>query len=88
VANPPNEVLTLIVHTELKNITAVRLEALTHRSLVKDGPGRASNGNFALSDFKLTVAPKKEKAAGMAIKFVSAKATFEQKDCRSGGHRQ
>ncbi len=77
--NPPNEVLTFVVHTELKNITAVRLEALTHRSLVKDGPGRASNGNFALSDFKLTVAPKKEKVAPVGIKFVSAKATFEQK---------
>jgi cytochrome c553 len=77
--NPPHEVLTFVVHTDLKNITAVRLEALTHRSLVKDGPGRAGNGNFALSDFSVKIAPKKEKTAAVAVKFISAKATFEQK---------
>lgn len=32
-------------------ISAVRLEALTHPSLPGNGPGRASNGNFVLSQF-------------------------------------
>jgi len=32
-------------------LTAIRLEALTHPSLPKKGPGRANNGNFVLSQF-------------------------------------
>ena len=49
----PQETLTFVVHTEMTNISAVRLEALAHPSLAKGGPGRGANGNFALSDFKL-----------------------------------
>ena len=39
------------MQTDLTGITAIRLEALADPSLVKGGPGRATNGNFALSDF-------------------------------------
>jgi hypothetical protein len=34
-------------------LTAARLEALTHPSLPKSGPGRAPDGNFVLSQFTL-----------------------------------
>jgi hypothetical protein len=37
------------VAPETGTITAVRLEALTHPSLPLNGPGRAENGNFVLS---------------------------------------
>jgi mono/diheme cytochrome c family protein len=37
------------VAPETGTVTAVRLEALTHPSLPQRGPGRASNGNFVLS---------------------------------------
>ncbi len=37
------------VAPETGTVTAVRLEALTHDSLPKHGPGRAKNGNFILS---------------------------------------
>ncbi|MCI0742462.1 MAG: PSD1 and planctomycete cytochrome C domain-containing protein [Gemmataceae bacterium] len=43
---------TYVVHSvapETGIVTAVRLEALTHPSLPSKGPGRASNGNFVLS---------------------------------------
>ncbi|MBM4071948.1 MAG: DUF1553 domain-containing protein [Planctomycetes bacterium] len=39
------------VAPETGAVSAIRLEALTHPSLPKKGPGRASNGNFVLSDF-------------------------------------
>jgi hypothetical protein len=52
-------------------ITAVRLESLKDASLKKGGPGRADNGNFALSDFRV-------KADGAVLKIASARATFEQ----------
>ncbi len=35
----------------LTTIRSVRLEVLTHESLPKQGPGRAGNGNFVLSEF-------------------------------------
>ncbi|MEQ9409558.1 MAG: PSD1 and planctomycete cytochrome C domain-containing protein [Fuerstiella sp.] len=35
----------------LTSIRSVRLEVLTHESLPKNGPGRAGNGNFVLSEF-------------------------------------
>ncbi len=57
-------------------ITAVKLEALADASLVKSGPGRAANGNFALSTFELSVTPPG--GAAVAAKFVKAFATFEQ----------
>lgn len=41
------------VAPETGAMTAVRLEALTHPSLPMKGPGRASNGNFVLSQFSL-----------------------------------
>jgi len=77
--NPPKEGLTFTAHSDLTNVTAVRLEALSHPSLVKGGPGRAGNGNFALSHFALTIAPRSGKGDPVKVKFRSARATFEQK---------
>jgi len=33
------------------------LEALADKSLPRNGPGRANNGNFALGDFRISVSP-------------------------------
>ncbi len=76
--NPDFDTYTFVVHTKAKGITAVRLEALADPSLVKSGPGRAGNGNFALSDFRVTAAALDKKTEAVAVKLVSAKATFEQ----------
>ncbi len=78
--NPPHETFTFTAETDLRGITAVRIEALAHPSLAKGGPGRAQNGNFALTEFKLSAAPKvAEKSPAVAVKFARARATFEQK---------
>src|SRR5262249_39234634 len=53
-------------------ITPVRLEALTHASLPRKGPGRAWNGNFVLSHVVL-------KVAGKRIAFRRAAADHSQK---------
>ena len=75
---PAFDTYTFVVKTKMKGITSVRLEALAHPSMVRGGPGRAVNGNFALSDFKLTCAPL---AGGKAspVKIAKARATFEQR---------
>jgi cytochrome c553 len=77
--NPESDTYLFVVRTDLQGITAVRLEALAHPSFVKGGPGRAGNGNFALSDFRITAAPLKGKAAPEPVKIAYARATFEQK---------
>lgn len=75
--NPDKEQLTFVAHTRQKGITAIRLEALADLYLVKSGPGRASNGNFALSDIRVTAAPLQGGAA-VPVKLKNARATFEQ----------
>ncbi len=76
--NPDFDTYTFTAHTTAKGITAIRLEALADPSLVKGGPGRAANGNFALSDFRVTAAPLDGKGKAVAVKLVNGKATFEQ----------
>jgi hypothetical protein len=83
--NPPQDTFTFVAHTDLTGITAVRLEALRDPSLIRGGPGRAANGNFALSDFRLTATPlptggrKQPVAKPVSVRLVNPRATFEQK---------
>lgn len=65
--------------TKLTGITAVRLETLRDPALPKGGPGRAANGNFALSDFRITVTAKTPDAKPVKLKLSNPRATFEQK---------
>lgn len=76
--NPQHETLTFTAHTDRLGITAIRLETLADPSLAKGGPGRASNGNFALSDFTVAAAPRDKPAEKTAIKLQNPRATFEQ----------
>ncbi len=89
-ANPDFDKYTFVAHTYLKNVTAVRLEALAHESLVKSGPGRAPNGNIGLSKFTVAAEPLNAapsaaapdatgaKTATPAITLLNPRATFEQ----------
>lgn len=76
--NASHDIYTIVVPTNVKGITAVRLEALAHESLPNSGPGRADNGNFALSDFQLWAAPAGMAGLGAPVKLVNPKVTFEQ----------
>jgi cytochrome c553 len=76
--NPANDRYVFVAHTKTQGITATRVEALSHPSFVRGGPGRGPNGNFALSDLKVTAAPLDGKLPPRPVKLVSAKATFEQ----------
>jgi hypothetical protein len=83
--NSSHDVYTFVVSTKAKGITAVRLEALPDASLPKSGPGRATNGNFALSDFQLWAAPQGTAGPGAPVKLSNPKATFEQKGLAIAG---
>jgi len=57
-------------------IRFLRVEALTDSSMKRNGPGRASNGNFALSNLELLVVTRDGKKR--ELRFVGAKATHQQ----------
>ncbi len=56
-AAPERDVYVVAAKTDLKNITAVRVEAMTDASLPKGGPGRDPYGNFLLTGIEVEVAP-------------------------------
>ena len=76
--NADHDIYTFTVQTARKGISAVRVDALADPSLPKGGPGRADNGNFALSEFQLWAAPATSNAPGAPVKLVNPKATFAQ----------
>ncbi|HZL34241.1 MAG TPA: DUF1553 domain-containing protein [Tepidisphaeraceae bacterium] len=47
----------ITTHTDLKNITAFRLEALPDPSLPHNGPGRGGDGGFTLGEFRVMAYP-------------------------------
>ena len=73
---PDKDTYTVTITNALAAITGLRVEALPDDSLPAKGPGRASNGNFVLSEVIATVKHGKEKA--QPVKFAAARATFEQ----------
>ncbi len=77
--NPDFDTYTFTAETDLPNVVAIRLEALADPSLVKGGPGRAGNGNFALSDFRVTMTSKSGDTKPISVKLKNPRATFEQK---------
>ncbi len=69
------ESYTVVAETNLTGITGIRLEVLPDASLPASGPGRASNGNFVLSELRLSVASKSdplEPAQAVALENASA----------------
>lgn len=69
---------TFVARTPLTEIKALKLEALADPSLVRKGPGRAENGNFALSDWRVTAAPADGSSPAVAVQLVNPRASFEQ----------
>jgi hypothetical protein len=82
--DPDFDTYTFVASTPLTNITALRLEALAHPSFVKGGPGRAGNGNFDLTDVRVTAAPavaappEAGKAKPVEVKLINPRSTFDQ----------
>jgi len=70
----------LDAETELRGITGFRLEVLPDDRLPAKGPGRATSGNFVLSEFSVTVVPGKSKAKGKAVVLQNAQADLSQKN--------
>ncbi len=77
--NPQSDTYTIKLQTDLQGITGFRLEVLSDKSLPAGGPGRAEQGNFVLSELKVSailVGGSKTKTVVLA----RATADYEQKD--------
>ena len=63
---------------DVKGITGFRIEVLPDPSLPQGGPGRADNGNFVITEFKVGTCNDTTKIPLMTIPLSHASATFEQ----------
>ncbi len=77
-ANPQKDVYEMTAETDATGMTAVRLEALTHKSLPGGGPGRHSNSNFVLSEFELIAVSLADPSQRQTVKFSRAIADYSQ----------
>jgi cytochrome c553 len=68
------------VRTTQKKLTALRLDALTDKSLPRKGPGLGGDGSFALGDFKVTARPldPASKEAAVTLKLKAVQAAFAE----------
>src|SRR5579875_2552993 len=82
--NPIKDTYTIKGQTKLNSVTGLRLEVLPDASLRAKGPGRAPNGNFVLTELKLTYTlPGETKARPIALK--NAQADFAQEGWPAAG---
>ncbi|MCI0743861.1 MAG: DUF1549 and DUF1553 domain-containing protein [Verrucomicrobia subdivision 3 bacterium] len=76
-AAPEADTYTVNAQGAFRGVTAIRLEVLTDGGLPAKGPGRAENGNFHLTDFRVMATREGERNA---FPVGSASAGFDQKD--------
>lgn len=75
-SKPDKDSYTLRFEDLPNPISALRIEALPHDSLRADGPGRASNGNFVVTE--VLAAIHREDGRSEPVEFAAARADFEQ----------
>ena len=78
------EEFTITAHTFQKNLTSLRLDAFTDKSLPQRGPGLSGDGSFQLAELKVTARPldraAAEKDKPIELKLKPVFAAFEDKD--------
>ncbi|MEA2736061.1 MAG: hypothetical protein QOE14_2512 [Humisphaera sp.] len=76
-AKPATDTYEIRTLTRMKNISGLKIEALPHKSLAANGPGRAGNGNFVITEIDVQTeygsGPKDHPLA-----FTAATASHEQ----------
>jgi hypothetical protein len=76
--NPDKATYSLTFDSEVDQVAAIRLEALTDPKLPKSGPGRTPHGNFVLTEFRVSVALADLPDQPSPVKFARATADVEQ----------
>ncbi len=76
--DPDTDTYTVIFESPAKDISAIRVEALTDPSLGGMGPGRTPHGNFVLTEISAAVALSDAAPAPRPLKLAGAEADFTQ----------
>jgi hypothetical protein len=76
--NPEADTYTVVLQTRERDISGVRVEALTDSSLSNGGPGRTPHGNFVLTEVGATVGPAWTEGSAASVKFAAAETDFAQ----------
>ncbi len=76
--NPKDDRWVITAKVTLPRVSAIRIEALTHKSMKRNGPGRAANGNIALSDIRVFAKKAGEKGKGKPVRLVNPRADHQQ----------
>ena len=76
--NPRDDRWVVEAKVSMPVIRAIRIEALTHKSMKRNGPGRASNGNIALSDIRVFAKKIGEEGKGKPVKLINPRADHQQ----------
>lgn len=76
--NPDFDTYTIVAASDLAQLTAIKIEALADPSLALNGPGRAPNGNYDLTDLRVVVGPRYGIGTTTTPRLINPKATFEQ----------
>lgn len=72
------------VQTDMPEIRSFRLEMLNHPDLPAGGPGRAVDGQFALTEFKVKAVSVVDPSKSQTVKFVRATADFSNERTQLG----
>lgn len=75
---PETDTYELTFTSELADINAVRLEALSDPKLPSKGPGRTPHGNFVLTEITATISSLEGPEESVPVKFTTASADFSQ----------
>jgi mono/diheme cytochrome c family protein len=70
----------VVANAKLTGVTGFRLEAIPDPSLPNSGPGRATDGNFVLTEFSVTAAQMTDPNSTQPVTIKSAWADHEQLD--------
>lgn len=65
---PTKSTNTFSIHTNVRQITGFRLDALKHPQLPRGGPGRSIYGTGAVTEFEVAIAPANDPGAKRLIK--------------------
>ena len=83
--SPDTDTVTIGAKTDLAEFAGFRIEALAHDSLGGRGPGRTPNGNFVLSEFRVSAADAPEIGKDHAVALAHAEADVAQEEYPAAG---
>lgn len=83
VAAPARGTYTVTAETDLRDITALRLEVLADKRLPNHGPGHAPDGNFVLTEFEVQAVSKTNPGAPMPILLQKGTADVTQANAQN-----